>query len=59
MRRSMFEYVNSLDVPHMCVGVSSPEAPAGLFDQCDVVVSGPEVAAALLNEIAGWASSSE
>jgi trehalose 6-phosphate phosphatase len=53
--RSMFEYVSSLDVPHMCVGVGSPEAPAHLFDHCDIVVSGPEEAAALLNEIVDWA----
>jgi len=53
--RSMFEYVTSLDVPHMAVGVSSPEAPAHLFDRCDVVVDGPEEAAALLNEIVEWA----
>jgi trehalose 6-phosphate phosphatase len=53
--RSMFEYVSSLDIPHMCVGVSSPEAPAHLFDRCDIVVSGPEEAAALLHEIVEWA----
>jgi trehalose 6-phosphate phosphatase len=53
--RSMFEYISSLDLPHMCVGVSSPEAPAHLFDRCDLVVSGPEEAAAFLNEIVEWA----
>jgi trehalose 6-phosphate phosphatase len=53
--RSMFEHVSSLDIPHMCVGVSSPEAPAHLFDRCDLVVSGPEEAAAFLNEIVDWA----
>jgi trehalose 6-phosphate phosphatase len=56
--RSMFEYVSSLDIPHMCVGVSSPEAPAHLFDHCDLVVSGPEEAAAFLNEIVDWADAS-
>ena len=55
--RSMFEYVSSLEVPHMCVGVNSPEAPAHLFDHCDLVVSGPGEAAALLNEIVEWAES--
>ena len=55
--RSMFDYVSSLDIPHMCVGVSSPEAPSGLFDRCDLVVSGPEEAAALLKEIVEWAAS--
>ena len=53
--RSMFEYVSSLDIPHMCVGVSSPEAPAHLFDRCDLVVSGPEEAATLLSQIVEWA----
>jgi trehalose-6-phosphatase len=55
--RSMFDYVSSLYIPHMCVGVTSPEAPHGLFDRCDLVVSGPEEAVALLNEIADWADS--
>ncbi len=54
--RPMFEYVSSLEIPHMCVGVSSPEAPLNLFDRCDIVVSGPEEAAALLNEIVEWAA---
>jgi trehalose 6-phosphate phosphatase len=53
--RSMFDYVSSLDLPHVCVGVSSAEAPAHLFDHCDIVVSGPPEAAALLNEIVEWA----
>ena len=55
--RSMFEYVGSMEIPHMCVGVNSPEAPAGLFDRCDLVVSGPDEAAALLNEMVEWAES--
>jgi trehalose 6-phosphate phosphatase len=53
--RSMFDYVCSLEVPHTCVGVSSPEAPARLFDRCDIVVNGPEEVVALLNEIVEWA----
>jgi trehalose 6-phosphate phosphatase len=53
--RSMFEYVSSLEIPHMCVGVASPEAPAHLFDRCDLVVAGPAEAAALLGEIVEWA----
>ncbi|GAC1476555.1 MAG: hypothetical protein PVS2B1_20330 [Candidatus Dormibacteraceae bacterium] len=55
--RSMFACVSSLDIPHLCVGVSSPEAPLGLFDRCDLVVSGPEEAVALLKEIVEWAES--
>lgn len=53
--RPMFEYVSGLEIPHMCVGVNSPEAPQGLFDRCDLVVAGPTEAAALMNEIADWA----
>jgi trehalose 6-phosphate phosphatase len=53
--RSMFEYVSSLEEPHMCVGVWSPEAPAGLFDRCDIVVHGPAAAAKVLREILEWA----
>lgn len=53
--RSVFDYVSRLDVPHMAVGVYSPEAPKDLFDSCDVLVNGPAEAAALLQEIADWA----
>ena len=53
--RSMFAYVSGLDVPHMCVGVWSPEAPSGLFDNCDLVVPGPAGATKVLVEILEWA----
>jgi trehalose 6-phosphate phosphatase len=53
--RSLFEYVSGLDIPHMCVGVWSPEAPKDLFDRCDLVVPGPAGAAAVLQEIVEWA----
>jgi trehalose 6-phosphate phosphatase len=53
--RSMFDYVSSLEQPHMCVGVWSPEAPPGLFDKCDLVVQGPAGAAQVLREILEWA----
>lgn len=56
--RSMFDYVRSLEIPHMCVGVWSSEAPADLFDGCDLVVRGPAAAAALLQEIVEWAKQS-
>jgi trehalose 6-phosphate phosphatase len=54
--RPMFDYVSRIEIPHMCVGVNSPEAPAGLFDRCDLVVSGPAEAAALMREIVEWAT---
>lgn len=54
--RSLFEVAGRLAIPHMCVGVDSAEAPPGLFDRCDLVVSGPEEVAALMNLIADWAA---
>jgi trehalose 6-phosphate phosphatase len=53
--RSLFEYVSSLEIPNMCVGVWSPEAPQDLFDKCDLVVPGPEAATVVLREIVEWA----
>jgi trehalose-phosphatase len=53
--RSMFEYVSALDLPHMSVGVWSPEAPKDLFDKCDLVVPGPAGATKVLFEIVEWA----
>ena len=53
--RSLFEYASTLDIPHMSVGVWSVEAPADLFERCDLVVPGPEGAAAVLREIVEWA----
>src|SRR2546421_2936603 len=53
--RSLFDYVASLELPHMCVGVWSPEAPKDLFDRCDLVVPGPEGATAVLQESGEWA----
>lgn len=56
--RSMFEYVSALDIPHMVVGVWSPEAPHDLFERCDLVVPGPAGVAAVLAEIVAWAKDS-
>lgn len=56
--RSMFEYVSALDIPHMCIGVWSPEAPNDLFERCDLVVPGPAGATAVLTEIVEWAKDS-
>lgn len=53
--RSLFEFVSGLDIPHMAVGVWSPEAPVDLFDRCDLVVPGPVGATAVLQEIVDWA----
>ena len=56
--RSMFQYVRSLQIPHMCVGVWSHEAPPDLWDLCDFVVPGPAGAAAVLQQIVEWAKTS-
>jgi trehalose-phosphatase len=53
--RSLFEYVSSLALPHMVVGVWSPEAPADVFERCDLIVQGPVAASAVLREIVEWA----
>jgi trehalose 6-phosphate phosphatase len=56
--RPVFELVSELAIPHLCVGVSSPEVPPDLFHRCDIVVDGPKEAAAFLTLIADWASES-
>ncbi len=56
--RSLFETVSALPIPHMCVGAWSPEAPADLFETCDLVVHGPAGVAQVLREIAEWARAS-
>jgi trehalose 6-phosphate phosphatase len=53
--RSLFEYVSALDIPHMVVGVWSPEAPKDLFERCDLVVQGPAGAVDVLHTIVEWA----
>jgi trehalose-phosphatase len=50
----MFDYVGSLERPHMTVGVASTEARADLFANCDVVVSGPDEVSDLLTALADW-----
>ena len=53
--RGCFELVGGLKIPHLAVGVDSPEAPPGLFDACDLLVTGPPGTAALLSGLAAWA----
>jgi trehalose 6-phosphate phosphatase len=54
--RAAFEVLSSRDIPHMSVGVSSPEVPPDLFKRCDLVVDGPEHATRFLEMLADWAS---
>src|SRR5437899_1421320 len=46
---------SGLALPRLAVGVWSPEAPADLFERCDLVVPGPVGATAVLQEIVEWA----
>jgi len=55
--RSAFEVVSRLDIPHMCAGVASNEAPPDLFDRCELILAGPSEAARFLQLLADWASS--
>ena len=55
--RPMFDLVSAIARPHLIVGVGSAEAPADLFAQCDLVVSGPDEVSRFLTLIADWASS--
>ena len=48
--------VAGLPIPHLAVGVSSPEAAAEIFEACDVVVEEARGAAELLSRLADWAS---
>lgn len=53
--RSAFEVLSRSDIPHMCVGISSPEVPPGLFDRCDLVLASPQQASNFLQMLADWA----
>lgn len=50
-----FELVAGLRLPHLAVGVASPETDRSLFAACDLVVNGPRELAGLLSRIADWA----
>jgi len=54
--RSAFEVVSRSTLPHMCIGINSPEVSPTLFERCDVVLDGPEQAAAFLQMLAEWAT---
>lgn len=51
-----FSLVAALPIPHLAVGVASPEANPEIFERCDVLVDGPAGAAALFTRLADWAS---
>ena len=54
--RAAFEVLSAHPIPHMCIGVSSPEVPGNLFARCDLVLEGPRHAPAFLKMLAAWAS---
>lgn len=54
--RSAFEVLSGCDIPHLCVGISSPEVPPDLFARCDLVLDGPRQATAFLQTLADWAA---
>lgn len=50
--RRCFELLAGSPLPHLAVGVSSPEAAPDLFASCDLVLDGPAAAAAFLSRLA-------
>ncbi len=56
--RPVFALVSRLAIPHLAVGVSSAEVAPDLFDNCDLVVSGPHEAVAFLQHVVDWESDS-
>ena len=57
--RAAFEVTSALTVPHLAIGVASPEVDASTFAACDLVVDGPQAAAAFLSRLADWAEHQE
>jgi trehalose 6-phosphate phosphatase len=54
--RAAFEVLSAHPIPHMCIGVSSPEVPGNLFARCDLVLDGPRHAPEFLQMLADWAN---
>jgi trehalose 6-phosphate phosphatase len=57
--RSAFEVISACKIPHMCIGISSPEVPPDLFARCDIVLGGPHDATAFLQILTEWAKERE
>ena len=51
-----FALLAGLDMPHLAIGVASPEAPSDLFRDCDSVLDGPASFAAFLTSLAAWSA---
>jgi len=50
-----FEITSGLSLPHLAVGIRSPEAPPELFQACDLVLERPADWGRLLTRLALWA----
>ncbi len=57
--RAAFEVTSALTMPHLAIGVASPEVDASTFAACDLVVDGPQAGAAFLSRLADWAEQRE
>jgi trehalose 6-phosphate phosphatase len=53
--RAAFEVLSAHPIPHMTIGISSPEVPSDLFKRCDVVFNSPHQTTAFLRMLADWA----
>jgi trehalose 6-phosphate phosphatase len=53
--RAAFEVLSAHPIPHMTIGISSPEVPSDLFKRCDVVFNSPHQTTAFLQMLADWA----
>ncbi|HKA09006.1 MAG TPA: trehalose-phosphatase [Candidatus Dormibacteraeota bacterium] len=51
-----FEQMSLLPVPHLTVGVASPEVSPATFEACDLVLNCPRAVAAFLGCLADWAA---
>lgn len=50
-----FELLSHLSLPHLAIGVASPEVTREIFAACDLVLEGPHAFADLLSDLADWA----
>ena len=54
--RGCFTYCSTLERPHLAIGVTSVETAPEVFEDCDLLVEGPEACVSLLSRMAAeWA----
>ena len=54
--REVFELLSASTLPHLAIGIRSPEARGDLFEHCDLVLEGPEEFSRCLRTLAAWAA---